>query len=179
MEKGWAVVVAALALIAPVSAMQKPVAAGTAEPKEDKNFIVKAVEGGLGEVALGRLAAQKGSTPQVKQFGEQMVADHTKSNAALQSLAATRHIVVPNEPDKQDRSMNARLEKLTGLQFDREYLTAMISDHAADVSEFEKETTDGRDPDVAKFASATLPTLEGHLKLAETTRLALESAQGR
>ena len=86
---------------------------------------------------------------------------------------------MPTEPDKQDRSMNARLEKLTGPEFDKEYLTAMISDHAEDVSEFQKEATGGRDPDVTKFASTTLPTLEEHLRLAETTRMALASSHDR
>ena len=40
----------------------------------------------------------------------------------------------------------------------------MIKDHEEDIAEFRKEATSGRDPDARAFASATLPTLEAHLK---------------
>ena len=46
----------------------------------DKNFVVNAAIGGMTEVELGKLAASKGTSPMVKDFGSKMVDDHTKAN---------------------------------------------------------------------------------------------------
>jgi putative membrane protein len=42
----------------------------------------------------------------------------------------------------------------------------MLKDHEKDVSEFEKQSTKGTDPEVKAFASKTLPTLQEHLRMA-------------
>jgi hypothetical protein len=39
-------------------------------------------EGGLAEVELGKMAAQKGSTHEVREFGVRMQKDHGKANEA-------------------------------------------------------------------------------------------------
>jgi predicted outer membrane protein len=46
----------------------------------------------------------------------------------------------------------------------REFGALMVKDHEEDIAEFKKEAASGRDPDARAFASATLPTLEAHLK---------------
>jgi len=43
----------------------------------------------------------------------------------------------------------------------------MLSDHTKDVSEFEKQSTKGTDPDLKAFAAKTLPTLQEHLQMAK------------
>ena len=44
----------------------------------------------------------------------------------------------------------------------------MVKDHKKDVSDFRRESKSAQDPDVKKFAADTLPTLEDHLKQAES-----------
>ena len=39
----------------------------------------------------------------------------------------------------------------------------MIEDHKTDIKEFQKEASEGKDPDAKAFAVATLPTLQAHL----------------
>jgi predicted outer membrane protein len=53
----------------------------------DTAFAITAAQGGLAEVKLGRLAAEKGSSADVKAFGQQMVDDHGKANERLKSVA--------------------------------------------------------------------------------------------
>ena len=43
----------------------------------------------------------------------------------------------------------------------------MVQDHKKDVAEFKKESTKAKDADVKSWASATLPTLQDHLKMIE------------
>jgi putative membrane protein len=53
----------------------------------DRVFVMKAARGGMAEVELGKLAVEKGSSPDVKQFGQRMVDDHGKAGDELKSLA--------------------------------------------------------------------------------------------
>ena len=57
---------------------------------EDATFIKEAAVGGMAEVELGKLAAEKGSSEQVKEFGQRMQKDHSKANENLKSIAAKK-----------------------------------------------------------------------------------------
>jgi len=130
----------------------------------DQNFVKKAAEGGMAEVELGNLAKEKASSPEVKQFGERMVTDHTKANEQLKTLASEKGVTLPTSLDAKDEATKDRLSKLSGERFDRAYMNDMVKDHTKDVSEFKKESAAAKDPDIKSFASQTLPTLEDHLK---------------
>jgi putative membrane protein len=134
---------------------------------QDRNFIVDAAMGGMMEVELGRVAAQQGASDAVKQFGQRMVDDHSKANSELMSLASSKGVTLPAELDAKHREHVTKMSGMSGADFDREYGKMMVSDHRKDVSEFEKQSTRGTDPDLKAFATKTLPTLQEHLKLAE------------
>jgi putative membrane protein len=139
----------------------------------DQMFVTKAAKGGLAEVQLGQLAADKASSDQVKQFGQRMVTDHSKANDELKSLAQQKNITLPTDVDAQDKATHDRLAKLSGAAFDRAYMQHMLADHRKDVNEFKRESTTGKDPEVKAWAGKTLPTLEEHLKLAQDTTKAV------
>lgn len=130
----------------------------------DRHFMDKAAEGGRAEVEFGQLAEQKASSDQVKQFGKRMVDDHTKANQDLEQLASQKGITLPDKLSPADQATKARLEKLSGKQFDEAYMRDMVRDHTQDVSEFKAQSTKAKDPDVRSFAHHTLPTLQDHLK---------------
>jgi putative membrane protein len=71
--------------------------------------------------------------------------------------------------DAKDQAAYDRLSKLSGAEFDKAYMADMVSDHKTDVSEFRRESQRGTDPDVKAWAAKTLPTLEHHLQLAQST----------
>jgi putative membrane protein len=139
----------------------------------DQTFVKKAAAGGMAEVELGRLAADKATSPDVKQFGKKMVDDHGKANDQLKSLARTKNIELPSDLTAKDKALRDRLSKLSGAAFDRAYMRAMVTDHTADVTEFRTESKSGVDPDVKSWAATTLPTLEGHLKMAKDANRAV------
>jgi len=122
----------------------------------------------MAEVELGQLASQKAQSDQVKQFAQRMVQDHGKANDELKTLAQQKNITLPTDLDAKHKSTRDRLSKLSGAQFDRAYMQDMLADHRKDVSDFRKESQSGKDPDVKAWAAKTLPTLEEHLKLAES-----------
>ena len=133
----------------------------------DTTFMKKAAEGGLAEVELGKLATEKASNPEVKKFGQRMVDDHSKANEQLKQMAAEEHVKLPENLSAKDKATKARLEKLSGDEFDKAYMRDMVKDHKQDVAEFQKESKSAHDPAVKNFAQQTLPTLQDHLKEAE------------
>jgi putative membrane protein len=129
----------------------------------DAKFATAAAHGGAAEVMMGKLAAEKGSDPDVKAFGQQMVDDHSKANDQLMSVAKDESMTLPSEPDAKQKAMYAKLSALSGASFDKAYVKAMVKDHEEDVADFKKESTMGKDDKIKNFASQTLPVLQGHL----------------
>ena len=132
----------------------------------DEAFVMKVAKGGMAEVELGKLAAEKGSNDAVKKFGQRMVDDHGKANDELTTLAKSKNITLPTEIGPEEKALRDRLTKLSGPAFDQAYMKAMVSDHVKDIAEFRTESRSGKDPDVKAWATRTLPTLEEHLKQA-------------
>ena len=132
----------------------------------DRAFIHKAAEGGMAEVKLGQLAADKGSSQPVKDFGQRMVKDHSQANDQLKGIAAGKNVPLPDSLDAKDKALYDRLSGLSGEAFDKAYMRAMIKDHMEDVADFQSEAKTAHDQDIRSFVSMTLPTLRDHLKMA-------------
>ena len=122
----------------------------------------------MAEVELGQLATEKGSSDDVKKFGQRMIDDHGKANDQLKQIASSKGVDLPSEPSAKNKATKDRLSKLSGEQFDKAYMTDMLQDHKKDIAAFRRESTSGRDQDVKSFATQTLPTLQDHLKDAQS-----------
>ena len=140
----------------------------TSLAKSDASFLKKAAMGGMEEVELGKIAAEKATDPDVKKFGQKMVDDHSKANDELMKLAQQKNLEVPRELDAKAKKEVDRFNKLSGAAFDKAYMKEMVSDHKKDVAEFQKAANTAKDSDVKNFATTTLPTLKEHLEMAKT-----------
>jgi len=132
----------------------------------DKTFIKKAAEGGLAEVELGKLAAEKASNEEVKKFGQRMVDDQGKATKDLLGVADKKGIKVSTDLPKKLQETYEELAKLKGAEFDRAYMKLMVMTHQEDLKEFDKESKTGKDADVKAFAAKTLPVIREHLTMA-------------
>jgi putative membrane protein len=122
-----------------------PNAGDLGQVMQDKMFIRKATEGGIAEVKLGQLAAQKGGSDEVKTFGQKMVDDHTKLNSALAQVADSVGVMLPKTMNKDDQAEYDKLDKLSGNDFDVEYLTFMVKGHHKDLHDFRMEAASPAD----------------------------------
>lgn len=138
----------------------------SASKNPDRRFMTEAAQGGMAEVELGRIAAERASNEEVKRFGQRMVDDHTKANQELMQLAQSKGVALPTEMDSSHRSMRDRLGKLSGAEFDREYMRGQVKDHEKTVALFEREAQQGKDAEAKAWAEKTLPTLREHLQQA-------------
>lgn len=148
----------------PVTGMSGGAAA--AAPVTDSDFAQKAAIGGLAEVELGQMAQTKAASADVRQFGQMMVSDHTKANAELMNIAASKTLTLPRELDAEHRAVRDQLNALSGAEFDRQYMAAMVKDHNETVALFQAEANGGNDAELKAFAARTLPKLQDHLRVA-------------
>lgn len=162
-------------LITLAAAQQNPNSMGSGSSMEtssklsasDQRFIKEAAEGGMAEVELGKLAVQKASSDDVKQFGQRMIDDHSKANYNLKEVASSLGVNLPQHLSAKDEATKEQLSKLSGDQFDKAYVRDMVKDHKADVAAFRAESSTGRDASLKSFATQMLPTLRDHLKNAQ------------
>jgi putative membrane protein len=160
-----------------------PYASPTGSPvaltSSEKEFMTNAARGGALEVQLGNMAAQKASSPDVKQFGERMATDHGQLGQKLQQLASNLNVTPDQQLSPEQQSAVSRLQNLSGKAFDREYMKTMITDHVKDISEFQRTASQASNPDIRRFATEALPTLQEHLRMAREIggKLGVKAAQ--
>jgi putative membrane protein len=146
---------------------EHPASLGQQISGDDAAFAVKAAAGGLAEVALGKLAQQKGSSQAIKDFGGMMVKDHSAANSELAALAKSKHIVLPETLDDEANKLKADLNSKSGVAFDKAYARAMVKDHKEDTTEFVRAIKVIKYPEMTAFAKKTLPVLKMHLAAAQ------------
>lgn len=130
----------------------------------DQQFMLTAASVGTAEVDLGKLAATRGSSPEVRSFGERMVADHTRINAELTQLADTKHVHLLKAMDPANHTLYSELSNMSGPQFDREYVISQLHIHRMGNSLYASEAAQGEDADVKAFAAQGVPIGKEHLQ---------------
>jgi putative membrane protein len=159
----------------PKPATQKPATQSSSHAAGDTSFAIKAAQANFAEVELGKLAQQKAMSEDVKKFAQMMIDDHTKALDDLKSAAGTKNVTWPTTLDAEHKKLSDKLSKLNGNAFDREYMQAMVDGHKKVAADLRKESQSGSDSDLKTWASKTLPTVEAHLKQAETVNKSVHS----
>lgn len=135
--------------------------------KSDEEFMMKAAQGSTAEIQMAQMAQQKASSQEVKDYARKIEQDHTAASSKLKAIATDRQVSLPSDVGPKHQEMAAKLGAMSGEDFDRAYVKAMIKDHKADVKAFSKASERSMDTDLKTFASTTLPTLKDHLQTAE------------
>jgi putative membrane protein len=136
--------------------------------KSETAFVTEAAGGNLAEIKLGELATQKGTNPKVKDFGNRMINDHTKANNDLKPIADAGGVKWPDRPPQDAQATYDKLSKLSGDQFDRQFVTVMVKDHQKVAQLYEQTLSKASDPQLKAYIQKTLPTVRSHLQHAES-----------
>lgn len=134
---------------------------------KEKTFIKTAADGGMTEVKLGEIAQQNGQRDDIKDFGKQMVDDHTKINDNLKEVASKMNVEVPSTISAKHQAVVDRLSKLHGDAFDKAYTKEMIKDHKKDIAEFEEAAKEVKNEDLKSFIQNSTEMMKGHLEKIE------------
>jgi putative membrane protein len=136
----------------------------------EKTFVTKAAKGNMAEVELGKLASDKSHNQQVKDFGQQMVTDHSKANDNLKPIADANGVQWPTKLTGEPKALYDQLSKLSGAAFDKTYIHAMVEDHQKDAKEYEMESGKVKDPQLKSYVDQTLPVVQQHLSHIQSIR---------
>ena len=136
-------------------------------PAVDKAFVKKALEGNIGEIEMGKLALQKSSDDQVKQFAQRMVDDHGKMQDQLKPAAEQLGVKVPDGPSKGQMKSMDKMKALSGDAFDQAYIKDMVKDHKGDDSDFKLEAQSTQNPQLKQLVMQSDQTIESHLQQIE------------
>lgn len=149
------------------SMLAVPLALG-AGAKPD-SFMKKAIEGNLAEIKVGELAQKKGASEGVRHFGMVLEQDHSAANSQAMTTASSMGVSPPAEPSLKAQAEYRHLASLSGSKFDQAFVKEMVSDHKKDIAEYSKEAKAGNSQ-AASYARQSLPTLQKHLRLAESLK---------
>lgn len=139
---------------------------GAALDRIDANFMTHAARASMTEAHLGQMAEAQAAQQAVKDFGQQLSKDHTNAYEELSVLASKTGEAIPKAIG-HDQTIE-HLSRLKGHSFDRAFLLDEVQSHKTTITMFKTEAEKGENADVKAWAKSMIPTLEEHLKTAET-----------
>jgi putative membrane protein len=149
---------AAVAISALLAAPFAHAASSTTE-----NFVRNASIGSQFEIESSKLALQKSSNPEIKQFAQMMIDDHTKASEQMKSdLKGDEAALASTTLDAKHQAQLDQLQKASGASFDAAYVKDQKAAHKEAIDLFSDYAKSGDDTALKNFATQTLPTLQMH-----------------
>jgi putative membrane protein len=131
----------------------------------DKTFMMKAAQGGMMEVELGKIAQDQATTAKIKAFGTRMVKDHSRANMKLKTVADAQGVTLGDSLDSKHQAMVDNLKGMSGAAFDKAYVDMMVTAHEKDAAAFQKELDSTDDSGLKKWTMRTLKVVHMHLSM--------------
>ncbi len=124
------------------------------------------------EIAISQLILDKSEDQAVRAFAEQMVTAHTASLEKLRTAAGTMAALLPTALDSNQQTTLFRLENISGMKFNIEYMQMQIDGHKAALELNRRYASAGTDPALRQYASESVPMIQNHLTMAQQVRVA-------
>jgi putative membrane protein len=140
----------------------------TAANDHAAKFLSDAVQADNAEIEFGQAAQKMGSTQGVKDFGKMLVDDHSAHKDKVMQLAQSMNVTLPTGTTAAADSELKMATSMSGMGFDKDFVTAMVKDHKAAIDMFQQEADSSDPAPVTDLAKATLPTLKKHLQTAQS-----------
>jgi putative membrane protein len=163
--------------------------AGQKMDKDLKEKIQKIHASNKAEIHMAQIGAERAQSPEVKQFAETLQRDHQQLDEKLTAAAQSAGVELEGKDyeKKHERAMKdmGKLEKKSGQEFDREFMSHMVKDHEKDLKDVKSAARDaekGNHTELAAVLNQAERGMQGHKDQAEQLRDSLKSgtqAQGR
>lgn len=133
------------------------------------DFVQTAAMSDMYEIEAGKIAAQKGQSDAVKQFGQHMVEAHSQTTEELKGIVQQEKIKVdlPTKLDDKHQRMIDDLNAAHQEDFDKTYAKQQVSAHEKAEKLFSKYADKGDNAAVKAFAAKLLPVIRQHLEEAK------------
>jgi len=144
--------------------------------KQDMQALSRLAQSDMAEIAAGKVAAQKGSSEDVKKFGQHMVDDHTMMLNEGKKIAESKGVKPPAGPDKKHQAALKKLEGLSGASFDKQYMDQMVKDHQEALKLAQKTAKGAKDSELKAHAEKGAPHIQEHLDEAKKIQASLKKS---
>lgn len=134
------------------------------------------------DIDQAKLALRKSTNPQVKEFANQMISDHTNLQKSVNDLATKLGVKEEtSDTSKQLKQQAAeeskKLGALKGKEFDREYASHEIAYHQAVIDAATNTLIpNARNADLKSALQGAAPLLQGHLQHAQHLQQSLQGS---
>jgi putative membrane protein len=132
------------------------------------------------DIDAGKIAASKGTHPEVKKFGQTMAADHAGVNK--QAVALAKKLGVTPEDNATSKSLYdggktnvAKLKGLKGKEFDKAYIDNEVAYHTAVLEAVDKTLIpNAKNEELKALLVKVRPAFVAHLELAKSIQAKLQ-----
>ena len=131
------------------------------------------------DIDAGKVAEAKGSSPDVKAFGKQMVTDHTAVNTQATDLVKKLGVKPEDNPTSQKLKQGGvdnlkYLEGLSGASFDKGYINHEVTYHQDVIDALDKTLIpNAKNPELKALLVNVRPAFVGHLEHAKRVQAKL------
>jgi putative membrane protein len=155
------------------SALLVPAAAASAQGVTDAQIASIVVTANQVDIDAGKLAQSMASSPDVKKFGQQMVADHTGVNKSATDLVTKLKVTPADNPTSQSLKSGgekniANLKSLKGAAFDKAYIDHEVVYHQQVLDALDKTLIpDASNAELKALLVKVRPAFVAHLEHAK------------
>ena len=145
----------------------------------DANIVALLDEANMADSAAGSIAATKGTSSEVREFGKRMMRDHHQLRAQGAALAKKLN-VTPAAPSDDPVMPMARDETNTlnttakGKDFDKAYIDAEVNAHKAVLDLATKAAAQTQNTELKNLIQKAAPVIQDHLTKAESIQKSLK-----
>jgi putative membrane protein len=163
----------ALALTAVLSA---PVLAQDKMSNDDASAMKQVAQANLNEISAGKTGVEKAQSPDVKQFAQKMIDEHSRMLEEMKALAKRKDVALPQDANMKDMAQMKLMERKSGADFDREFMEHMVKEHEKTLKDVQNIAAKAKDAEFKAALQKATPKIKEHLELAQ--RISKSAAAG-
>jgi putative membrane protein len=145
----------------------------------DANIFALLDEANVADSSEGAIAATKGTSAAVRNFGKLMVSDHHKLRVQGEALAKKLKITptppaddnIPSDAQKEMDNLNSTAK---GKDFDKAYIDAQVDDHMKVLDLAVKAMGQAQSTELKNLIQKATPVVQSHLDKAESIQKTLK-----
>jgi len=133
----------------------------------DRAMMTAFAQSGYDGVMMSKVGAQKASSADVKRFAQEMADSSQKMSEDVKPLMKAQGVEAPTALAARRQAGYDSLTKLSGVEFDRAFVSEMLTSCSNDVTMLQRASTMARDEDVKAWATKALPGAQAHEQAAK------------
>ena len=149
--------------------------------EDEQELLAFAARNNMLQIELGKIAAQKASTDELKQYGQQLVDWHTTNQQELQELAQEYGVALPQQMETEQLEYIEEIRDAKAEEFDAEYWESVAKAQREAIDEYDDNLKDLDEADVSAFSlwmRNAQKELQAQMEQAKAFELELETNEG-